>query len=120
MTDQEQKRIFSRNLSNLLNTKDKTQAEVAKAIGVSPQVLNTWVKGIALPRMGKIQALADYFSVTTAALIDPAVPSSSSELVLTPTERSLIVGYRAADPGTQASVRKLLDVGEEMKESEAG
>lgn len=70
MSDAEQKRIFSKNLISLLNKHGKSQKEVAEAISVSPQTFNTWCQGIALPRMGKIQKLADYFMIDKTALID--------------------------------------------------
>ena len=70
MTDDEQKNIFRKNLLRLLSDKNKNQREVATAINVSPQTFNTWCQGIALPRMGKIQALADYFGVEKSDLID--------------------------------------------------
>lgn len=68
MTDKEQKRVFSINLTSYLGK--KSQKEVAKAIGVSPQTFNTWCQGIALPRMGKLQLLADYFGIEKSDLID--------------------------------------------------
>ena len=70
MSDDEQKRIFAKNLARFLSLNDKTQKEVASAIGVSPQTFNTWIQGIALPRMGKVQALADYFKINKSDLID--------------------------------------------------
>jgi transcriptional regulator with XRE-family HTH domain len=70
MADEEQKKIFSRNLNNYLLSNNRTQKEVADAIGVSPQTFNTWCQGIALPRMGKVQLLADYFGVGKTDLID--------------------------------------------------
>ena len=70
MSEQEQKRIFSQNLSRLLSERNKSQREVALAIGVTPQALNLWCKGLALPRMGKIQSLADYFGVPKSRLIE--------------------------------------------------
>lgn len=70
MTDEEQKIIFSKNLIRLLQEHNKTQKEVAEAINVSPQTFNTWVKGIALPRMGKVQLLADYFHILKSDLIE--------------------------------------------------
>lgn len=65
-----QKAIFIRNLTYYMNKNDLSQKEVADAIGVSPQTFNTWVQGIALPRMGKIQALADYFGIKKSDLVD--------------------------------------------------
>ncbi len=70
MTDEAQKKIFSKNLNNYLLLSNKTQREVAEAIGVSPQTFNTWCQGIALPRMGKVQLLADYFHINKSDLID--------------------------------------------------
>lgn len=70
MTDQEQREIFAKNLNNLLYQNGKTQREVAEAISVSPQTFNTWCQAIALPRMGKVQRLADYFHVPKSHLID--------------------------------------------------
>lgn len=70
MTELEQKKIFSRNLNRLIEKSDKKQIDIASDLNVSPQALNTWVKGIAIPRMNRIQALADYFGVSKSDLVD--------------------------------------------------
>ena len=70
MSESEQKRIFAKNLNNLIEKHRLTQSEAAHKIGVSPQTFNTWCKGIALPRMGKIQKLSDFFNVDKSELID--------------------------------------------------
>lgn len=70
MSEQDQKRIFSFNLNRILSESGKSQKEVADRIGVSPQTFNTWCRGIALPRMGKIQALADYFGIQKSDLLE--------------------------------------------------
>ena len=70
MTDKEQKEIFARNLNHLLSVHNKSQREVAEAIDVSPQTFNTWCQAIAIPRMGKVQRLADYFNIPKSHLID--------------------------------------------------
>ena len=74
-----QKQIFMDNLTSLLEERNLSQAEVALAIGVSPQTFNTWCRGIALPRMGKIQKLADYFSVDKSYLIDKHQDQTSGQ-----------------------------------------
>lgn len=70
MVKDKQKAIFSENLNSYIAKSEKTQLEIAKSIGVSPQTFNTWCKGIALPRMGKVQALADYFNINKSDLIE--------------------------------------------------
>lgn len=71
MPDDQQKKIFSENLIRLLKEHNKTQKQVAKDLNINPQTLNSWYRGVALPRMGNIQKLADYFHVKKTDLIDP-------------------------------------------------
>lgn len=78
MTDDEQKAIFAKNLLGYLYKSKKTQKEVADSIGVSPQTFNTWCQGIALPRMGKVQLLADYFHINKTDLIDDRIHKQGS------------------------------------------
>lgn len=70
MTDNEQKRIFSRNLNHYININKKQQNEVAKAIGEKPTTLNMWVNGKSMPSVGKIQKIADYFGIGKSDLTD--------------------------------------------------
>ena len=102
MTDERQKKIFSKNLSNYLHIYGKTQREVADAIHVSPQTFNTWCQGIALPRMGKVQLLADYFCINKSDLIEentqnaPSSPDYTN--TATPEEfEKLVKPYRDLD-----------------------
>lgn len=88
MNDTEQKKIFAQNLKRLLDERNLNQNEVAKAINVSPQTFNTWCQEIALPRMGKIEKLSNYFGVKKSALIEPpTTPQSIDDLNLTGIER---------------------------------
>lgn len=66
----EGKKVFQKNLLKYLDLKNKTQKEVANAIHVSPQTFNTWCQGIAVPRIEKLQLLADYFQISKADLIE--------------------------------------------------
>lgn len=66
----DQREIFSENLTRLVNGSKLPQSEIAKRINVSPQTFNTWIQGKAIPRMGKIQLLADYFKIEKSDLIE--------------------------------------------------
>lgn len=83
MTEDRQRQIFSNNLRRLIDVSGKTQKDVADAIGVSQQIMNVWARGKAIPRMGKIQRLADYFGIEKSQLIDeqpegPSIPQFSN------------------------------------------
>lgn len=64
------KMIFTENINSYIKASGKSQLEIAKKIGVSPQTFNTWCRGIAIPRMEKLQALADYFHINKSDLIE--------------------------------------------------
>lgn len=62
--DEEIKRIFGINLTNLINTSGRTQKEVADALGFNTSTLNMWCKGNSFPSQEKLSALAEYFEVS--------------------------------------------------------
>lgn len=63
MGTEEQARIIAENIRFYLDLYGYTQKDVADAIGVSHQRFSTWMTGKAVPRMDKVQALADFFHV---------------------------------------------------------
>lgn len=70
MTNDEQKRIFAKNLTNYINLNQKQQVDVANELGINTTTLNMWCNGNSMPGTGKIRALADYFGVGMSDLID--------------------------------------------------
>lgn len=107
MDDNLQNKIFSYNLNKLLSMHEVSQAEAAKAIGVSPQTFNTWSKGIAIPRMGSIQKLADYFNVNKSDLID--CKNESNQSIVPHNEVILMSSYRKLNSEGQQRVIEYTD-----------
>lgn len=70
MSDELQKKIFSKNLNKYISLSGKKQNEIAADIKVIPQTLNSWCTGQAMPRIGKIQLLADYFGINKSDLLE--------------------------------------------------
>lgn len=70
MTEEEQRKIFSKNLNYYISNSGKQQKEIAADLGISPTTFNTWCVGKIMPRMGKVQAIADYFNIGKSDLID--------------------------------------------------
>ena len=70
MTDEEQKRIFSKNINYYISQSGKQQKEIAKALGYSPTTFNTWCVGKIVPSAGKVQKIADYFGIGKSDLLD--------------------------------------------------
>lgn len=120
MSDEEQKRILSKNLRYYLEINNKTQKEVADAIGVSTQTFNTWCKGIAVPRIGKVELLARYFGILKSDLIDPRDTDFASKYDLEVARllnevknnsqlRNLVKHYIQLTPEQQANVANLVE-----------
>ena len=70
MTDEEQKRVFAKNLNKYIDLNNKQQIDVAKELDISPTTLNMWCKGNSMPSTGKIRKLADYFRIGMSDLTD--------------------------------------------------
>ncbi len=69
-TEAEQRKIFSRNLNKYLSLNNKTQVNLVEDLGLNKSTVSTWCAGLKMPRMGKVQALADYFGVQKSDLLD--------------------------------------------------
>ena len=70
MTDEEQKRIFSKNINFYISQSGKQQKEVANDLGFNPTPFNTWCVGKIVPSAGKVQKIADYFNIGKSDLLD--------------------------------------------------
>lgn len=70
MTEAEQRKIFSDNLTKLLQRCGKTQLQLANRLDVSKSTVSSWCSGSKMPRMGKIDEIADWFSVSRSELIE--------------------------------------------------
>lgn len=75
----EQKRIFSINLNNLLHRHGKTQRQFSDDLGFKWTTVNTWCKGGSFPTSGKLQKIADYFHVGKGDLIDGIIDFAEIE-----------------------------------------
>ena len=68
--EKETQRIFSNNLKYYLKLKNKTQLDLANAIGVSNTTINNYVKGYNTPRMDKVDKICKYLGISRSDLIE--------------------------------------------------
>ena len=64
------KKVFAKNLSNLLARNKKTQADLVADLRLNKSTISTWVNCTKMPRMNKIEQLANYFGVEKSDLIE--------------------------------------------------
>lgn len=79
-TDEEYRKIFHKKLNYYMKEKGKTQSDLIRDLGFSSSTISNWCTGLKLPRMGKIQMLADYFGINKSDLIEEKSDSSEPEL----------------------------------------
>lgn len=60
-------------LRELRTSRDMSQLELAKALGVSDKAISAWEKDTRIPRMGAIQKIADFFNIQKSYLIEEEV-----------------------------------------------
>lgn len=111
MTLKEQTEIFSRNLNKYLQEKKLTQKEVAEAIGVSHQSMNFWTQGRNLPRMDKIQLLAEYLGVRYSDLLydDPLEETLEEAFDRRPDMRALFQLAKDCTPEQIEQAMKIIE-----------
>jgi repressor LexA len=69
-TINDQRKILSDNIKKLLQSKGKTQTDMAKDLGISETTVSSWLNGGRYPRIDKIQLMADYFGVYRSAITE--------------------------------------------------
>lgn len=115
MSDRE---IFQENFNFYLSTRGKSQKDLADFVGVTKSTVSGWSHGISYPRADTMEKICDYFQISLSMLVESRNSSDNDyPPPVTPHEFLIIKAYRKADSGTQASVRKLLDISEEKSEA---
>ena len=88
MSEETYKKIFSRNLNYYMELNGKTQSDLINDLGFNKSAVSTWCNGSRLPRMDKVETLAQYFRINRSDLIDEKPPDP-----LTPRdERDIEIG----------------------------
>lgn len=70
MSEKQIQSIFSEKLKYYLKLRNKTQLDLAKAIGVSNTTINNYVKGYNTPRMDKIDKICNYLHIERSNLLE--------------------------------------------------
>lgn len=75
MASYETKRIFAQNLVRLLEENKISQIDLANKMGVAPSSVSNWCTGEKMPRMDKVEWMAELFGVPVTHLIEEYDPN---------------------------------------------
>ena len=64
----EHKEVFANNLKKYMDINGKSRREVCQALGYSYFTFSDWVNGKKMPRMDKVEQLANYFGILKSDL----------------------------------------------------
>lgn len=78
MSEEDYKKIFSKNLNYFMELNDKTQIDIINDLGFNKSSVSTWCNGTRLPRMDKVDALARYFGIKRSDLIEDKTPNQNN------------------------------------------
>lgn len=70
MPEETYKRIFSKNLNYYMELNGKSQSDLVNDLGFNKSAVSTWCNGSRLPRMDKVETLAQYFRINRSDLIE--------------------------------------------------
>lgn len=86
--DEYDKRIFSANLERFMEIRAIKQTDIANLLRVSKSTVSSWCNAQKMPRMDKIEILANFFGVLKSDLIEEkptpvseSGPSAKAQLV---------------------------------------
>lgn len=112
MTDEEQKKIISDNLTRLIEQRGIDQRRICDDLGIKPTTLSQWVCAKAVPSLVTLRTLAEYFGVSLYEIIDPEPPPDSLMSAIQPflTEESikLLSLFKRAPEYAQKAIWDLL------------
>ena len=102
----EHKEVFANNLKKYMELNGKSRREVCAALGYSYFTFSDWVNGKKMPRMDKVEQLANYFGILKSDLIEEK-KETAPEDGLSESKRQLLA---LAESCTEEDAEKLLQM----------
>jgi transcriptional regulator with XRE-family HTH domain len=91
------KEVFSRNLRFYMDRNNKSQVDLITDLGFNKSSVSTWVNGSRLPRMDKVDVLAEYLHCTRSDLIEEHELDENQYYLSKETQR--ITNFLSKNPG---------------------
>lgn len=70
MNAEENKRIMAQNIKRYMDRKGVTNQQLCDDLGFKYTTFMDWIKGVTYPRIGKVEAMANYFGCEKSDLIE--------------------------------------------------
>ena len=87
----------------------KKRNDLVRDLGYKYSTIRDWEKGITIPRMDKVEQLANYFGILKSDLIEDKQNEPTEQITLSSHESNLIKKYRALDERGKQAVDDTLE-----------
>ena len=110
MQTEENKKIMAQNIKRYMEQKGVTNQQLCDALGFKYTTFLDWVKGVTYPRIGKIEAMADYFGILKSDLIEEKQEEEKpvNDDGLTESQRELIAFAKTLSEDQAGKVLQLM------------
>ena len=79
MADDKYKKIFAKNIKYYMSKYGKNQMDLMNDLHLSSSTVSNWCTGLKMPRMDKVEILADYFNINKSDLIEEHGPEHNEQ-----------------------------------------
>lgn len=92
-----------KNLKRYLERSEYTQAEIARALGISKTSVTNWMKGVNSPNIELLEPLCELLNINIADMFEEQPEVSET---ITPDEQQLVADYREFNAEGKEKVRE--------------
>lgn len=79
MNIEENKRIMASNIKHYMEKKGVTNQQLCDALDFKYTTFMDWIKGVTYPRIGRVEAMANYFGCEKSDLIEEKEKSTAQD-----------------------------------------
>lgn len=94
MERDENKKIMADNIQRYMDQRGITRQQLCDALDIKYTTLRDWLKGLTYPRIGKVEAMANYFGCEKSDLIEQKADNSVRDVQITERELRIIQDVR--------------------------
>ena len=106
------KAIFSKNLRHYLSINEKSPVDLVNDLRIPFSTVSSWTNAQKMPRMGRIEQLADYFGIEKSDLIEDKI-EKQDVFTLTDEEKDLLKVFHVLnEEGRKEAINRLMEMAE--------
>ena len=108
MNAEENKRIMAQNIKRFMEQKGVTNQQLCDDLGFKYTTFMDWIKAVTYPRIGKVEAMANYFGCEKSDLIEDKKEKPTEYDGLSDSKKALIDFAKAVPDDKAAMILKVI------------